>query len=88
VTLLIRSIPLSSDTMDAWKAHDGWFPRRDRDFSYVMELYRNNHPIMDAAIVNLGRSTWNPSEEEFDAHGVGLELVFDMIAEARGTDEA
>lgn len=55
--LLVRSIPLSSDTRNAWKDAGAVFARRDRNTQQILEI-RYDRPI-----INLGASWFGPDEE-------------------------
>lgn len=51
--MLVRSIPLSAETKDAWKYNDALFARRDRSPQSVLEITPEDVPIL-----NLGNSNF------------------------------
>ena len=55
--LLTRSVQLSTDTTNAWKAVGGQFLRRGRTMEETLEVARNYR-----FIVNLGKSSFAPTE--------------------------
>lgn len=63
--LLVRSIPLSASTRNAWKAAGATFARRDRRTDSIVSLAED---IGGVPIINLGASwfsaegAWNPGE--------------------------
>lgn len=77
--MLIRSITLSSDTFDAWKAIGGWFPRRDRTPDEMLDLYANNYdPTQPAPIINLGNTGFSPTESDLEARGIQAVPIFNL----------
>lgn len=63
--LMVRSIPLSTDTRDAWKEAGAWFARRDRTDSQI-ERIADGRTIINLGSSNLGLVTdnvWNKSDD-------------------------
>jgi hypothetical protein len=73
--MMIRSIALSEDSFNAWKAAGGWFPRRDRTPQSCLQLMRDNGRA-EEAIINLGDSTFAPSDEDLEYYGIDPDNLF------------
>jgi hypothetical protein len=77
--MLIRSIALSEQSSEAWKSIGGWFPRRERTTSEILDLYiRNRCHENKQPIINLGNTAFSPPEEELTSRGIAPEVLFNL----------
>jgi hypothetical protein len=54
--VVVRSVPLSTDTMEAWRSVGGMYPRRDRSPASIIDLAEDQGADF---ILNLGSSGFN-----------------------------
>jgi hypothetical protein len=73
--MAIRSITLSEESSQAWKAAGCYFPRRERTMQQMLDLYVRNESDF---IINLGHTAFNPSDEDLNRRGIIPDNLFNI----------